>query len=79
MKLNINLKDFIKNHKLNKNQVLYIKKNCKNYKKVENIFKFILSKKIVLFLSLLKKELLGEDTQLLVTTLTKFGILMAIN
>tara|TARA_B100000575_G_C23126638_1_gene652831 strand:+ start:653 stop:2110 length:1458 start_codon:yes stop_codon:yes gene_type:complete len=45
MKLNINLKDFIKNHKLNKNQVLYIKKNCKNYKKVENIFKFILSKK----------------------------------
>ena len=45
MKLNISFSSFKKNHKLNKDQLIYKIKNCKDYKKVENIFNFILVEK----------------------------------
>ena len=45
MKLNISFSSFKKNHKLNKDQLIYKIKNCKDYKQVENIFNFILVEK----------------------------------
>ena len=37
MKVNINLTNFIKAHKKNKNQIIFHKVNCKNNKIIENI------------------------------------------
>ena len=45
MKLNISFSSFKKNHKLNKDQLLYTVKKCKDYKQVENIFNFLLVEK----------------------------------
>ena len=45
MKLNISFSSFKKNHKLKKDQLIYIVKNCKDYKKVENVFNFLLAEK----------------------------------
>ena len=45
MKLNISFSSFKKNHKLNKDQLLYKVKKCRNYKQVENIFNFLLVEK----------------------------------
>ena len=45
MQLNINLKNFKKNFREKKNQILFLSKNCKNYEKVENLFNFFLSEK----------------------------------
>ena len=45
MKLNISFKDFKKNHLKKKHQVLFIKKKCRDYSKVENLFRFILAEK----------------------------------
>ncbi len=45
MKININLKDFKKNHIKKKNQTLFVTKSCKNYSKVENLFRFLLAEK----------------------------------
>ena len=45
MKLNISFVDFKKNHKNKKNQILFFSKNCKDYSKVENLFKFLLVEK----------------------------------
>jgi anthranilate synthase component 1 len=45
MKINISFSSFKKNHKLRRDQLIYRVKNCKNYKQVENIFNFLLSKK----------------------------------
>ena len=45
MKINISFKNFKKNHLRKKNQLLFIEKKCSNYKKIENIYKLILSKK----------------------------------
>ncbi len=45
MKLNINFNSFKKNHKLKKNQLIYFVKKCSDYKKVENLFNFLLVKK----------------------------------
>ena len=42
MKLNISFNSFKKKHKLNKDQLIYTVKSCKDYKQVENIFNFIL-------------------------------------
>ena len=39
MKVNINLENFIKGHKKNKNQILFHKTDCTNNKIVENIIK----------------------------------------
>ena len=43
MKLNISFSSFKKKHKLNKDQLIYKVKNCRDYKQVENIFNFILT------------------------------------
>ena len=61
MKININFRNFKSNHIKKKNQILFIEKRCTNYKKIENIYNLILSKKIALFLSLLKREKLEAD------------------
>ena len=45
MKLNTSLENFKKLHKNKNNQAIYYKENCKNYNFVENIYKFILSRK----------------------------------
>ena len=45
MKININFQNFKKKHLLKKHQVLFYEKKCLNYRKVENIFNIILSKK----------------------------------
>ena len=45
MKLNISFSYFKKNHKLKKDQLIYIVKKCKDYKSVENIFNFLLVEK----------------------------------
>ena len=64
MKLNISFSSFKKNHKLKKDQLIYKVKSCKDYNQVENIFNFLLVKKIVLYLSLLRKEQLEEGIRL---------------
>ena len=45
MKLNTSLNNFKKTHKNKKNQTIFYSKTCRDYKFVENIYKFILSKK----------------------------------
>ena len=45
MKININFRNFKSNHIKKKNQILFIEKRCTNYKKIENIYNLILSKK----------------------------------
>ena len=44
MRLNKSLNEFKKNH-LKKNQILFRSFNCKNYYKVENLYKFLLAEK----------------------------------
>ncbi len=45
MKININLKEFKKNHIRKQNQILFTSKFCKEYYKVENLFRFLLAEK----------------------------------
>ena len=45
MKINVSFENFKKNHKKKKSQVLFFEERCSNYKKIENIFNLILSKK----------------------------------
>ena len=45
MKLNISFSSFKKNHKNKKDQLIFKVKDCKDYRKVENIFNFLLVKK----------------------------------
>ncbi len=45
MLINISFKDFKKNHSTKKNQILYRTLRCKNYFKVENLYKFLLAEK----------------------------------
>ncbi len=45
MKLNISFNKFKKNHLQNNHQVLFKSRNCKEYYKVENLFKFLLAEK----------------------------------
>ncbi len=45
MKINISLSEFKKAHTKKKHQILFRVKNCKNYYKVENLFKFLLAEK----------------------------------
>ena len=62
MKINVSFENFKKNHKKKKSQILFVEEKCLNYKKVENIFNLILSKKIVLYSSLWKRGKIGVDT-----------------
>ncbi len=45
MRVNISLNDFKKNHRQKKNQILFKSLSCKNYYKVENLYKFLLAEK----------------------------------
>ncbi len=45
MKINISFQNFKKNHLKKHSQVLFVEKKCLDYKKIENLFNFILSKK----------------------------------
>ena len=45
MELNTSLNKFKKNHLRKKNQVLFRSLDCKNYYKVENLYKFLLAEK----------------------------------
>jgi anthranilate synthase component 1 len=63
MKLNISFSSFKKNHKLNKDQLIYKVKNCADYKKVENIFNFLLvEKNSFIFESVEKGKVRGRYT-----------------
>ena len=45
MKINISFKEFKNNHFKKKHQILFRSRPCKNYYKVENLFKFLLAEK----------------------------------
>ena len=45
MRINISFKDFKKNHSKKKHQILFRSSECKNYYRVENLFKFLLAEK----------------------------------
>ena len=63
MKLNISFNSFKKKHKLNKDQLIYKVKSCKDYKQVENIFNFILvEKNSFIFESVEKGTIRGRYT-----------------
>ena len=63
MKLSKSFSDFKKNHFRKKHQVIFFKKKCSNYKKIENIFNFILSKKnSFIFESVEKGKIRGRYT-----------------
>ena len=63
MKLNISFADFKKNHKNKKNQILFASKKCKDYSKIENLFKFLLvEKNSFIFESVEKGKMRGRYT-----------------
>ena len=63
MQLNISFNDFRKNHLRKKNQILFRSLNCKNYYKIENLYKFILAEKnSFIFESVEKGTLRGRYT-----------------
>ena len=43
MKINCNFKTFKKKHLSNQNQILFKSNNCRDYRKVENLFNFFYS------------------------------------
>ena len=45
MKINLSFSEFKKRHSKKKHQILFCSKNCKNYNKIENLYKFILAEK----------------------------------
>ena len=63
MKLNTSLVNFKRLHKNKNNQILYSSQNCKNYKFIENLYKFILVKKnSFIFESVEKGRIRGRYT-----------------
>ena len=63
MKLNISFSSFKKNHKLNKDQLIYRIIKCNDYKQVENIFNFLLvEKNSFIFESVEKGTIRGRYT-----------------
>ena len=63
MKLNISFSSFKKNHKLKNDQLIFKVKNCKDYKRVENIFNFLLvEKNSFIFESVEKGTIRGRYT-----------------
>jgi anthranilate synthase component 1 len=45
MKINLSFKEFRKNHNKQKHQILFKSRNCQEYYKVENLFRFLLAEK----------------------------------
>tara|TARA_B100000700_G_scaffold325407_1_gene434052 strand:- start:3180 stop:4643 length:1464 start_codon:yes stop_codon:yes gene_type:complete len=63
MKINIDLYNFKKNHKNNKNQIIFHKVNCKNNKTVENLIdRFLLKQNSFIFESVEKRRIRGRYT-----------------
>ena len=63
MKLNISFKEFKKRHLGKKNQIIFLKKKCKDYSRIENLFKFILvEKNSFIFESVEKGKMRGRYT-----------------
>ena len=63
MKLNTSFGSFKKKHKNKKNQVLFIKRNCKNNKAIENIISnFLIRKNSFIFESVEKGKIKGRYT-----------------
>ena len=63
MKLNISFANFKKNHKNKKNQIIFVSKNCNDYSKIENLFKFLLvEKNSFIFESVEKGKIRGRYT-----------------
>ena len=63
MKINTNIKHFRKNHIKKKNQILFISKTCKDYSKIENLFRFLLAEKnSFIFESVEKGKIRGRYT-----------------
>ena len=63
MKLNISFSSFKKNYKLKKDQLIFIVKDCKDYRQVENIFNFLLvEKNSFIFESVEKGTIRGRYT-----------------
>ena len=64
MKINLSFKEFRKNHNKQKHQILFKSRNCQEYYKVENLFRFLLAEKNSFILSQWKKERKEVDIQL---------------
>ena len=63
MKINTSFNRFKKTHSKKKHQVLFRSKNCKEYQKVENLFKFLLAEKnSFIFESVEKGKIKGRYT-----------------
>ncbi len=63
MRINTTLKDFINNHSKKKHQILFRTLNCKNYYKIENLYKFLLAEKnSFIFESVEKGKVRGRYT-----------------
>ena len=63
MKINISFKEFKINHSKKKHQILFRSRSCKNYYKVENLFKFLLAEKnSFIFESVEKGSIKGRYT-----------------
>ena len=63
MIINTNLSSFKKKHKSNKNQILFHKTDCQNYKIIENIInKFLIKKNSFIFESVEKRKIRGRYT-----------------
>ena len=45
MRINLNFKEFKKNHSKKNHQILFRERSCKQYYKVENLFRFLLAEK----------------------------------
>ncbi len=63
MRINTSFSDFKRNHLQNKHQLLFKTLNCKNYNKVENLYKFLLAEKnSFIFESVEKGKIRGRYT-----------------
>ena len=63
MKINTSFTEFKKNHSKKKNQVLFKSRSCKEYYKVENLFRFLLAEKnSFIFESVEKGKIKGRYT-----------------
>ena len=63
MKINTSFKKFKKTHLQKKNQILFKTKSCKNYSRVENLFRFLLAEKnSFIFESVEKGKMRGRYT-----------------
>ena len=73
MIINRSFKEFKFRHRNKENQIIYHSKKVKKDDEIFNLINNFLDEKIVLFLSLQKKEKLKADTQFLEKTQIRYG------